>query len=400
MLNAYSLGFIGVATVALFGVDYIVQSKSAGAAPGEYSIGQYVDSITGRFAAAQAEKEKAERQAELAKVHLPEAPEGWERREWEPELEDGFDISIESDADAEKELNEALNNSPVARMIQAQGNAETRQAARDQVWEYVRGDEVIRISAKYSRPQKRKGFQALAMEMVATNMGMMSVLEGYAVVQGVPVFRVVGMEEFDPNAKDVARPLRLEAHMGREISLGVYAEAKDESVRELLALIDFDGLNAMLHTPLEGVGKAAPVLSLEEQIARAELAAEAHRKGELNKSRKLEEQMIEQAAAISGTPTVGAELAPQPEAKPAAGSEPQQEASLTSKIFGFFSGGDEEQLASAEGTAPEEAESSGGLFGMFSGGSAEETPAAPPKRLKLSGGKSCLSNSVGKFCGN
>lgn len=393
MINAYSIGFVFVAATAVAGMDYVVQSNRAGAELGELSISEYTSSFTDRFVAAKAEKEKAKRQSEPAKVHLPEAPEGWERREWVPELEEGFDSIAENSPEGSDDMIEALNNSPVARLMQAKGNAKAIKAAREQVWEYVRGDEVIRIAAKYSPRKKQQGLQSLAMEMVATNMGLMNSLEGYAVVQGVPVFRVVSFDELDPNADDIGRPLRLEAHLGEEISLNISANAQDESVRELLAMVDFDGLNAMLDAPLAGVGRDAPVLTLEEQLEQAELAANAHRQGELAKSRELEDSMAMSAEKITGKPATNAQLESRPVQK--------ENASITSKIMGFFSGGESDEVAAAKHTSPSESgedAGAGGIMDMLTGGG--DAAKEPPKRLQLSGGKSCLGNSAGNFCKN
>jgi len=373
MLNAYSIGFACIAAIAVAGVDYTMQAQSAGKSLGSYPIGDYLGSYADRFAEASAERDKARRQAELAKVHLPEAPEGWERREWVPDL--GADPMPVHDGmtDQEREIAATVNTNLIARMEHKQTVKVARKAAEEQAWEYLRGNEVIRLSAKYDPTTGPQGPQELAMEIVATSMGLtLEGLEGYGVVQGVPSFRVTDLSDMAPADDEEAepdRPVRLKAFIGEEISLAVHAEAGDETIRMFLERIDYDGLNMMLDRPVAGIGKDAPDLTPEQELEIAEAAAFLRTGSQLEKSGELEAGLIGAVEAMAGQ-----SAGPKP-ANPA--QTPASKAgSIMSMLTGLLSAGDTRD------------------------GDAEPAEKPKPTRLKLSGGNACLSGSSGRFCKN
>lgn len=358
MLNAYTFGFACVAAVAVAGVDYAMQAKTAGMSFGSYPLGDYIGSYSARFSDVTAERDKARRQAEPARVHLPEAPEGWERREWIPDLGDDPMPVHDGMTQQQREIAATMKKNLIARMEHEQAVKMARKAAESQAWEYVRGDETIRLSALYDTANGPQSRQEPATEIVAASMGLPSEgLEGYGMVQGVPFFRVTGPtggETADAGEGHPDRPVRLMAYIGEEISLGVNADAADESIRLFLERIDYDGLNMMLDRPVADIGGDAPELTPEEALELADAALRLR----------------------TGTP----------------GRTSREPETATSAESGAFN------QAKAGSLASTVTGSSSGGGNPDGGGDREAEPK--PTRLKLSGGNACLSGSSGRFCKN
>lgn len=365
MANTYLLGFAAVAAIAVAGVDYMVQAEAAGKKPGAYPVGAYVDTFAGRFNGMKDSRAQAARQSVSAKTHLPQAPEGWVRREYDPEISPEFEAS--SDLEGEQKVADALNGDFLATQMRKTAIREARTLARERVWEYVRGDEVIRLSASYAAPQENASFQGMAMEMAMTNMALMTGMpEGYAVVQGVPFLRRVDRADGDAPAPDAIVPLSLSAQIGADVRLGVEARAAPDSVRMLLERIDYDALNAMLDTPQPGIGSAAPVLKPEEEARMAALAATAWRDARMQKSADLESRVIASAGAVAGGPPASAQ------SDGAARQAGEGQGNILSRVKSLLGGGPAKDDAGRQ--------------------------ADKPRRLQLSGGASCLAGSAGRFC--
>jgi hypothetical protein len=378
MINGYFVGFLCIAGVAIGGVDYVTQAKAAGKAPGSYSVGSYLESIPARFAADREAKDLARRQAEPAKTHLPSAPEGWQRRAWLRDLEAEHQEMLAKMDPASRKLAEQVGNGLVGKMDRKAAAATARKESERQIWEYARGDEVIRLNARFEQPEPTKGIQGLAMTMVAANISLSTTIyQPYGVIKGVPFFEVISLQDIDrPTAEEGApRDVQLIAEMGDAIMLKVSAHATDPSIRTLLEQIDYDSLNMMLDTPLAAVGAAAPEMSAEEEIAFALAALEARHARTLETAMNAEAQLLEAADAISGSTRAKADKTPAKANQAEAG---------------------------AKGAGKAESKSiSERLTGIFSKSKAAAEPAKDePRRIKLSGGKSCLDGSAGKLCAN
>lgn len=324
MVNIYGIGFACAAATFAVGADYVVQAKANGYAPGAYAFSDYVGEYNARLGETVSAFKTARRQSEAAHVHLPEAPEGWVRQEWE---------------DPHADSDEALAGLPlITQMALKDELKKAAQVALFDTWDYVRGDEMIRLSARYiGNDSPERGIVSLGHLVSESYYGEAGPrYQPYAVVQGVPYFVVTGPE------KQGGAQLALEAFLGDDIILGVAANAEPATVRAFLERIDYDGLNLMLDEPLAGVGSNAPKLTEEQELALGTAAAEARYEGEML------------ATAVKESTT---------------GAEPETAKPVASvvKLNG--------------GQALGERASNGGV-----------------SRLQLSGGRSCLGAASGAFC--
>ncbi|MEQ8294024.1 MAG: hypothetical protein RIA08_17615 [Roseovarius sp.] len=324
MFNPYAIGFVCVAASFVVGADYVVQAKANGSFPGEYAFSEYVGSYNARLGETVSAIDTARRQSKEAHIHLPEAPEGWERRAWK---------------DPNPDADEKLAGLPLTTQMAVRKELKkAAQVALFDTWDYVRGDEMVRLSARYiGNDSEGRGIVALGHLVSESFYGSTGpTYVPYAVVQGVPFFEVTG-EDVQGGAQ-----LALEAFIGEDILIGVAANAEADTVRAFLELIDYDSLNLMLDEPVAGVGSAAPALTTAEELQLAESAA-ALRYGEKTLA-----------------PTTGqgeADAAPEPEAP----------AATVVKLNG------------------------GNALG-------QRTEDSGVSRLQLSGGRSCLGASSGRLC--
>lgn len=256
MVNSYAIGFACVAAAFAVGTDYVVQSKANGSYPGEYAFADYVGAYNTRLGETINDYKTARRQAQAAHFHLPEAPEGWVRREWE---------------DPHADAGEVLTGLPLIQQMALKDELKkAAQVALFDTWDYVRGDEMIRLSARFiGDDSEERGIVALGHLVSEAYYGESGPSYApYAVVQGVPYFEVTG-----DDAKRGAQ-LALEAFIGDDILIGVAANAAPETVRAFLERIDYDALNLMLDEPLAQVGSNAPPLTKDQELVIAAQAAE------------------------------------------------------------------------------------------------------------------------------
>lgn len=271
MINYSAIGFGIILAVVGVGVDYHQQTKNSGLMMGEMTASAYMQTVTGRFADVQdakeaklAEKERKSRVRAGARVYLPEAPEGWTRRELIAGDNSSFTAPKREKSEDEKELLEA---STLLRNMAEKSEKKAFEDRNAQTWVYERGDEAVSIRARYTELPKGNTISSNAMTMVIGNLDGISMQEGWDVVQGVAY-------GFYPSyASGPAKPYRVfnaVVGFGDEIKIDVRTTASDEATREILNLIDYNGLNAMLPRPLAHVGDGASELP---DVDGAELAS-------------------------------------------------------------------------------------------------------------------------------
>jgi hypothetical protein len=331
MFNPYAIAFACVAAVAVAGADYVVQSRAHGAHPGAYPLSDYIGGYSRRVEAALARIDTARRQSQPARTHLPETLPGWERRAWT--------------RDESKDAARTAGMTLLEQRAFKDRVTRARRAADAQVFEYVRGDDRVRLSAVFD-PDADK--QARAEAFVAPGVSVDGArLSGYDIIAGVPFFRL----HPPAHRRDAGRdgPVMLQAYIGDSVAIGVHAEAAYAGLPGILAAIDYDGLNAMRDTPLPGIGSAAAELPDARRRARLEAAV----------------------TALQGArgPSVPEGVA----ARPGAGGGPP-----------------------GDGRAPARSGAAGGGARAAAGqdGAAETAPT----RLQLSGGRSCLGGSGSRLC--
>ncbi len=252
MLNAYSLGFVCVAATAVAGVDYYTQTAKNDLAFGELSVSDYVGSFSSRMSEAsedkRAEKAEKERQAAWrrgALEYLPEAPEGWTRRT----LTEGDNAAVMPYVAESKKKNAGA--SLLTQMQAREKKAEERKRA-ERSFVYENGSETVFVEIKlYERPSSNSMIGLVAATIDGVSFGMDSSERGYAVLGGVGYIEKFNYEGKRPHH---FRVLNATLGFGHEAQILVHANASSESTRQILASIDYDGLNKLLPRPLPSVG--------------------------------------------------------------------------------------------------------------------------------------------------
>jgi hypothetical protein len=260
IFNPFAIGFACVAATFVVGADYVVQSKANGSYPGEYAFTSYLENYGLRVDETIAGIDKVRRQSEEARVHLPEAPQGWERVEWDIAAIDMDAVTAGMDL--------------VSAMAAKEERRKSLKMANYHAWEYRAGTETIRISARF-QDDYEKPATAMAGWLTGTFHPISKPRYGsYALIGGVPFLKVD-----DSKRPEAVSHLLLEAYLGEQIVLAIAADARPETVNALLSKIDFDNLNMMLDQPLAGIGTDAPALDPSQQGAIVAMYADAMNSG-------------------------------------------------------------------------------------------------------------------------
>ncbi len=268
---AIPFAFVCLATG--LGVDYFTQSKAEGHELGQMSVGQYVDTFAGRFLGMQAERSKEvleeERQrmwAEGGKPFLPEAPEGWVRRAvYDP----GFSGIVLPSVAAENHSAEAL---AVATALAHSKVSKRIQKADQRGWIYQRDGKTVWIDVSMRRNVSSNSLMGLAAQTIEASSELPGSKTGVAVLDGVGFVEksetYARISQNDNWAFIRQKPLqeytayrRIEGRIGfgQEIGFRVLSDASDDEILEILALVDYKGLNNLLRVPMPTVGQGIEV---------------------------------------------------------------------------------------------------------------------------------------------
>ena len=266
MSKVYLFAFGAAAGLALLGADYATQMKKAG--PG-FTPARYVETWSSRQSQAAARQARNERQAANPRDHLGAAPEGWARQEWRPAVAAEVDPSGAMD-DPDKRflghlrhLEQTERDSPEAEAFQRRMQHSTQVYQKD-------GETVI-LSARTA--DQKDGAVDGSLPPMATTAGD----TGFAVVDGV-VFVEKSGDWSDAEIAGDIRPRKIVAQIGDRILLDIRAHASDESIRQILASIDYEALNLMLDRPLKGIGSDAPRLTVDQQRFAADQVVQTMRR--------------------------------------------------------------------------------------------------------------------------
>src|SRR6056297_2407772 len=249
MINPYAIGFVCVAALAAAGVDYFDQSRKAGMAVGQMGLMSYVDTIPQRFSAAKQEKRQAEAERErkaawaLGGVQfLPEAPEGWSRRA----LLEGDDSAImppESGSGAEDGVGQSL-----LEQMEAREKVKKTKKRAERSFVYERGTETVFVEVETrARPDSNSLVGLVGATLDGQDFGAFEDILGYDTIGGVAYTETLG----DDGAREYHyRVIEGTIGFGHELGLTVHANASRASTNEILAAIDYDGLNRLLPVPM------------------------------------------------------------------------------------------------------------------------------------------------------
>lgn len=263
-------GFAIIVAAAVGGVDYSMQSKET-----DQSLGfsGYVDSITGRFDAANEARALKSRQKAEVKIHLPEAPEGWIRSEWAETDTTALEPQENQQTSFQKRALSAMELAPMMGGMVATEVPLASKMRRTTTWVYERGDESIALRVVYTKTGAANRFPGLDVKIAKFNAEGINTAVPYAFVQGVGFGEVQLKRELTGPVSYRA----FAASMGTNVTIGVRAVASDTSILAMMNAIDFDGLNGMLDAPLAKVGTDAPQVGPEQAMALAAHAIEARR---------------------------------------------------------------------------------------------------------------------------
>lgn len=263
-------GFAFIVAAAVGGVDYSMQARAT-----DQSLGLtgYVDTISTRFEAANEARALKARQKAEVKIHLPEAPEGWTRREWAEADTTRLESQTGDQSSFQKRALSAMELAPMMGGMAATEVQLSNRMRRTTIWVYERGDEVVALRAIYTKTGAAKRFPGLDAKIEKANAEGINSAKPYAFVQGV------GFGEVRMDRKLTGRVSyrTFAASMGSNVMIVVRAVASDESILAMMEAIDYDGLNGMLDAPLALVGKDAPQVGPAQAMALAEQAIKARR---------------------------------------------------------------------------------------------------------------------------
>ncbi len=406
MINKSAIGFAAVLLIVGTGMDYYQQTLKTGVALGDLSATGYIDTIKDRFDGANHDRAKdralaalKERQKEGARVYLPKAPEGWERRAWSDGDNSRISGAPRENTEMEQEL---LAASPMLKAMLAADEINSEKRLNAQTWVYQRGTEIVSVRAWFAPEIKGNSVSSSAMKIIAGNLSGMAGTEGWGIIQGV-AFGQTG--SFDPeNAKDYQR-LSATIGFGDEVHLEVRSAAPEAATREILNAIDFDGLNALLPRPLGHVGHNAPEIEIARQKEMADKMIAIRTDLIRRRGRAAEQALTEGTASETAMSLALGEI----------GFGNDETSAADAKATDELAASEQAVLSS---DSPAKGAGSGGIWGMvtgFLGGDADqavvddpaqapETPAveepAPVRRLKIGDNSisSCTKGSKGKSC--
>ncbi|HEY9039236.1 MAG TPA: hypothetical protein VIN05_09885 [Roseovarius sp.] len=394
-MNYFAIGFAAAALAAVGAIDYSNQAGAAGQAPGTFPASAYLATYGQRIAEmhsaradAAAQKAREGRRSAGARVYLPEVSEGWHRRGWA----EGDNSPIQT---AKRELSAAAQaGNDAAPMLKAFADKAERKAEaelNDETWVYQGADGLVAVRAAYHPGNGEGSIAGSAGDMLAAS-GVMSQMKdpGWDVIHGV-AFGIVPASAARPDTPFVSRagtPFRtFQAAIGFDdaVHLKVYSSASDAETRAVLSAIDYDGINSLLTAPLPFIGSQAQPVAPEARQQLATLMIKI-REDLLTQRSEAAQDWLQRASTPENAMTLA----------------------LSEIADGWGAGGivqvDLPATAEGQGAAPSGFGAGGlggfvkGIFGGDSDAGAQDAPAEPPKRLKLSGGSSCLDGSSGRFC--
>jgi len=301
MNKGYVASFVVVLGLVGAGVDYDRTSRAAGLTLGQLSVQDYAQSIPARISAAlearDASRALAERQVIEPRVHLAQAPEGWTREEWGPDIEAWINGLTVEELEAWRR-EEARTKGP---MGASKGPSATEiNRLKKTAYIYRNGPQVVEVVAIWQRvPEAKRGLSANVMSMVSLTLSQQSE-SGFTYVQRVPFVEQTGSAWGFDDLKE-APFKRFAAGLGLQVEIRVRARATDSSVREIISGIDFAGLNAMLDAPLADVGPHMPELAVDGQVAMAELAIKMERERQAALKAEYEDMMKGGASSLFAT---------------------------------------------------------------------------------------------------
>lgn len=282
------IGFALIAVMVVIGLDYYQQDKKH---DGTLSVSGYLDTVNKRFdlyqaeqVAEEAEEDRQKRWRAGGKPYLPDAGQGWTRRA----IVDG-DYTLDART-GPKQAQASDAARPLAIQV-AEQEATIRAKKLDRKsWVYENGDHTIWVHVSLVQPANTRTLAGNIAQSIAAMDFSGSDRTPLGVIGGVAFFRISQTGFYDVSAKTrtdwaMIKPAVAETTeqvsfstyrgtlgFGQEIRLLIRSDAPHDAVYSFLRDIDYDGLNALLQTPVPTVGNTRTVEAGSEDALAVQMA--------------------------------------------------------------------------------------------------------------------------------
>lgn len=241
MIAPVLLAVIGVVGVLSF--DYVGQRSTL---PGSLSVAGYFGQIPARFVAGVKDFQAAP--AVTIASFVPDAPEGWTRRDIESD--DQHQLTGLTVADAARD---AEGRTPMLRLYTG---AQTRGFSRTgAVFDSPTGRTIL--SMTFVPSQVFSGLGGAEQKVMQDMLALGFNATDFADVGGV-VFDIETL-------RDAPHVREAEATIGRQVQIGLLSDDTDTAILTLLDTLDVAGLNALLSQPVAGIDDAPAMLLTDTQ---------------------------------------------------------------------------------------------------------------------------------------
>ncbi len=263
------LGFIMVTLIVVLGLDYFQQDKKTDQ---RLSLNGYVDSIHHRF-----DRHQDEQQAkEVARARQKRWDDG--PKPYFPKPLPGWTQYALSDRDQEvvatarslffQPTKISFDDVPpeLIRLMEIGNEGNMRKLEQTSTL-YANGSDLVLLNVTLKKKSSRNTVAGLAMSGQTAVMESMKKKEGYAVVDGVAfVEELKHLENRDEAQK--YRTFTGRIGFDEEVIIRLHTTAEDGAIRDMLNVIDYAGLNALLALPASVVGNGIKVpLDRQPEIA-------------------------------------------------------------------------------------------------------------------------------------
>jgi len=244
MSKGFLLAFSLTAGATLVGVDYYVQAQAAGSDISSFGIAGYKQSVSARLGDVEFGSSKTE--PKLVSF-LPEPTGAWTRAPWSrqrgKEIEEEI-IRLQELGEPADPLREAAEKEYAGMWTYNPLGDKRRNTLL-----YHRDDEVIEVTIKHK--ENASGMVAAVAEQVA-NAGHRR--EPFGRIRGVEYIESHGWAEGTEMGIGESGFRSISGHIGDEVLIAVRATAKQQSIKKILASIDYDGVKSVLTEHYSDIG--------------------------------------------------------------------------------------------------------------------------------------------------
>ncbi|WP_238367585.1 hypothetical protein [Mesobacterium pallidum] len=259
-------GFVALMGLMAVASDFFMEWKDA---EGAFGPREYLASFGARAEEERQAKDRKEFLARPITSFMPDAPEGWVRSEWTPELQSAL-MGEDRVTDFDPEVMSAMKDS--TKMIggfSAAGYGNLK-AARTMV--YRKGNELVFLEAKTERDEPIRVTTSFAADTLRSTLDDRNSFKGFAHSQGVSwaqkhgKWDVFAELESGGTREDEEKRRTFQTRMGDRVALQITARAEDASIREIMHAIDYVALNRLNELPMVGVSADVPVMPVDQQV--------------------------------------------------------------------------------------------------------------------------------------